>query len=160
MKKEIILEVFKDYNSRNAYELYKDDLISLCENLDIRIENSNNKFYNILESVNSYKKPNEYKKYITVSCKGYTQSEFDNYKIYFNSYNDNIKYLQSELEKLFTHKNDYIIKSFEVLETGHKKEIEDYFISITNIEFPENTDIKKEIQSYNIDFDKIKFNNN
>jgi len=160
MKKEIILEVFNDYESRNAHELYKDDLISLCQDLDIRIENSTNKLYNILESVNSYKEPSEYKKHITVSCKGYTKGEYDIYKLYFNSYNDNIKHLKEELKKLFTHKNDYIIKSFEVLETGHKKEIENYFISITDVEFPENEDIKKEIQNNDIYFDKIKFNNN
>ena len=125
--KKIKLVVKNDYDSDCSWMLYVEDLHYLLEGLDVRVENSNTRNTNIVEKVNSYKKGVEYKNYIDVSCKGYSQSDWDDYKIYFDYSNgeeefDRVMDIASELKKLYTHKNDYFVQRNRqadfVLKTG------------------------------------------
>lgn len=158
--KRIILEVQNDYDSNWAWEMYIDNLKCIAEELDIRVENENRRNTNILESINSYKKGVEYKNYIDVRCIGYSQSEWDNYKIYFDDLNDDIKYIAEELKRIYTHKNDYYVKQIEELDSGHQKTLDSFSFSILDVEFPENKDIKYRIDEEMIEYDEIEFNQN
>tara|TARA_R110002074_G_scaffold1973_2_gene11869 strand:+ start:684 stop:1184 length:501 start_codon:yes stop_codon:yes gene_type:complete len=164
---KIKLEVKNDYDSNYSWELYKDNLEDLLDGLDVRVENSNTRNTNILEKVNSYRKGVEYKNYIDVSCKGYSQGDWDDYKIYFDYSNDEfieefsrVEDVAKELEKLYTHKNDYWVQQIEVLDSGHEKTLECLSFSILDIEFPENSDIKYRIDEEMIKYDEIEFNQN
>ena len=165
--KKIKLEVKNDYDSGYSWELYKDNLENLLDGLDVRVENSNSRNSNILEKVNSYRKGVEYKNYIDVSCKGYSQGDWDDYKIYFDYSNDEfieefsrVEDVAKELQKLYTHKNDYWVQQIEVLDSGHTKPLLSFQFSILDIEFPNNSDIKYRIDEEMIEYDEIEFNQN
>jgi len=164
--KKIKLVVKNDYDSDCSWMLYVEDLHYLLEGLDVRVENSNTRNTNIVEKVNSYKKGVEYKNYIDVSCKGYSQSDWDDYKIYFDYSNgeeefDRVMDIASELKKLYTHKNDYFVQQIEVLDSGHEKTLESLSFSIMNIEFPDESDIIYYIDDdLDIEYDTIEFNLN
>ena len=163
--KKIKLEVKNDYDSDCSWMLYVEDLHYLLEGLDVRVENSNSRNSNILEKVNSYKKGVEYKNYIDVSCKGYSQSDWDDYKIYFDYSNgeeedSRVEDVAKELQKLYTHKNDYCVQQVEVLDSGHTKPLLSFQFSILDIEFPNNSDIKYRIDEEMIEYDEIEFNQN
>jgi hypothetical protein len=101
-----------------------------------------------------------------VSCKGYSQSDWDDYKIYFDYSNgeeefDRVMDIASELKKLYTHKNDYFVQQIEVLDSGHEKTLESLSFSIMNIEFPDESDIIYYIDDdLDIEYDTIEFNLN
>ena len=170
--KKIRLEVKNDYDSRYSWDLYKDNLEDLLDGLDVRVENSNSRNSNILEKVNSHRKGVEYKNCIDVSCKGYSQSDWDEYKIYFDYSNEEfdefnryshycrVEDVAQELEKIYTHKNDYRVHRIEVLDSGHTKTLDSFSFSILDVEFPENKDIKDRIDDQGIEYDEIKFNQN
>lgn len=163
--KKIKLEVKNDYDSNYSWELYEDNLHDLLDGLDVKVENSNSRNSNILEKVNSYKKGVEYKNYIDVSCKGYSQSDWDDYKIYFDYSNgeeefSRVEDVAKELQKLYTHKNDYWVQQIEVLDSGHTKHLLSFQFSILDIEFPNNSDIKYRIDEEMIEYDEIEFNQN
>ena len=163
--KKIKLVVKNDYDSSYCWELYKDNLQDLVDGLDVRVENSNSRNTNILKGVNSYKKGVEYKNYIDVRCIGYSQGDWDDYKIYFDYSNgeeefDRVMYVASELEKLYTHKNDYFVQQIEVLDSGHEKTIQRFSFSILDVEFPNNSDIKYRIDEEMIEYDEIEFKQN
>jgi hypothetical protein len=154
MKK--ILNVKNDYDSGNSFEFYKEDLLNLFNELDVYVENTNTDFYSVFKNKNN---KDSYKNKITVECKGYSQSDWDRYVIYYNAINDNIKLLAKELKKLFTHKNDYVIKEIEMLNSGHSKIIEHHYFSIMNVEFPEKEDIENAIQDQlNLNYDELIIN--
>jgi len=164
--KKIKLKVKNDYSSNFSWELYEESLYSLLYGLDVRVENKNNKMCNILSKLNSYKKYNEYKYFLSVDCVGYCQSEWDEYSIYFdyekNSVEERgrIEQALKELKLLFTHKNDYIVDKIEVLDSGHKKTLDTFSFSIIDVEFPEENEIKNYIDEQLIYYDDIEFNLN
>ena len=165
--KKIRLVVKNDYDSDYSWELYKDNLHDLLDGLDVRVENRNSSNTNILEKVNSYRTPNEYKNFIEVSCKGYSQGDWDDYKIYFDYSNEEfieefsrVEDVAKELEKLYTHKNDYVVQKIEELDSGHEKTLECFSFSILDVEFPNNSDIKYRIDEEMIEYDEIEFNQN
>lgn len=161
----IKLKVENDYNNNFSHEIYKDNLIILLDGLDVVVENDNNKFTNILEELNNNKDWEDYKYHSSVGCVGYSQGDWDCYTIHHN-YKDHseekkiILEALKELIKLFTHKNDYIVEQVEFLESGHSKVIDVFSISITDVEFPENKDIKYYIDMNDIQYDQIEYNNN
>jgi hypothetical protein len=165
--KTIKLVVENDYDSGFSWELYEDNLHDLLNGLDVRVENSNTRNSNILEKVNSYRKGVEYKNFIDVNCVGYSQGDWDEYKIYFDYSNEEfieefsrVEDCAKELEKLYTHKNDYVVKQIEELDSGHTKTLESFYFSILDVEFPNNSDIKYHIDEESIEYDEIEFNQN
>ena len=166
METKTILEVYNDYDSNFAYEDYKENINGLASELDIIIFNKNDeKFDNIISDRQKTKyctnHKDSYKNSITIDCVGYSQSDWDTYTIYYNDMTNDLKYLCKELKRLFTHKNDYLIKEIELLDSGHSKVINTHSIMINYIEFPTNKDIAETIKHYGIgDFDEIIFNNN
>jgi len=160
--KKMKLEVSLDYDSDNAWDLYKDCILDMIIGLDVRIDNSNSKNINIFEGVSNYKKGVEYKNYIDVRCVGYSQSDWDEYKIYFDYSNTSeefksIEGVAKELKKIYTHKNDYIVKQIEVLDSGHEKLLNTFYFPIMDIEFPNESDIIYQIDDELIEYDEIEF---
>ena len=164
--KKTKLVVKNDYESNFSWELYKDNLHDLLYGLDVRVENENDRMSNVLSRVNSHIKASEYKHYLSVDCKGYSQSEWDEYKIYFDydkGFVEEISRIEDtleELKKLYTHKNDYVVQKIEELDSGHTKKLESFHFSILDIEFPSNSDIKYRIDEEMIEYDEIEFNQN
>jgi len=162
--KKTKLVVWNDYDSDCSWELYKDNLHDLLDGLDVRVENKNDRNVNVLEKVNSHIKASEYKHYLNVYCQGYSQGDWDEYKIYFDydegfvEERSRIEDVIEELRKLYTHKNDYRVEQIEVLDSGHKKTLNNFFFPILNVEFPNNSDIKYLIDEEMIEYDEIEYN--
>lgn len=142
MKKNVI-EVTNDYQNDLSWELYKEDLINLSEDLDIAVHNGNRRMNNVLPS----KKidTDGYHKKCIISCTGYSQSDWDDYTIYYNEDCKELDMLKKELSKVCTHKNDYIMEVHEVLKSGHSKSINMQYVSISHVEFPDEDDIKQSV---------------
>tara|TARA_R110000851_G_scaffold131743_1_gene265982 strand:+ start:850 stop:1491 length:642 start_codon:yes stop_codon:yes gene_type:complete len=160
VSKKYEVEVKVDYDSQFAWEYYKDDLIYLSEELDIAVHNSNRRMGNVLP--NKKIDTDGYHKSCIVGCTGYSQSEWDDYKIYYNEESEELDRLKEELSKVFTHKHDYQVDTIEVLDSGHSMVIESDSVSIMHIEFPEEDDVKAAILDANtgidIDSDLVTWN--
>ena len=156
MKKTIELRVSNDYDSGFAYEMYREQLMELSKDLDISVYNTNRGMSNILP--NKKIDTDGYVQSIIVKCQGYSQSEWDEYIIHYNVMTADLSMLIEDLEKLFTHKNDYIVREVEILDSGHELGLDTHVININHIEFPTKCDITREINNQCIEFDKLKFN--
>jgi flagellin-like hook-associated protein FlgL len=151
-----VIEITNDYYSNNSYDYYKEELQELYSQIDVLVTVANNDYNNLLESD---KDKEDYKHTLQVDAKGYSQSEWQTYTIYYND-NEDLEYLVSLLEKSFTHFNDYIVSKFESQEINGKEfsaEPHDYTnFSISNIEFPEKEDVLKAYTDmYGKDYDKV-----
>lgn len=156
MKKTIELRVSNDYDSGYAHEIYREQLMELSEDLDIAVHNSNRRMGSILPNKKTY--TDGYVQSIVVGCTGYSQSEWDEYTIHYNVMTADLSMLIEDLEKLFTHKHDYMVKEIEILDSGHELGLETYVINISHIEFPDKKDVLEAIEDQGIEFDNIKFN--
>jgi len=165
MKTKTILEVYNDYDFNLSHADYKENINNLASELDIIIFNENNRLDNIISDLQKTKyctnHKDSYKNSITINCVGYSQSDWDTYTIYYNDMTNDLKYFCKLLKRLFTHKNDYLIKEIELLDSGYSKVINTHSIMINYIEFPTNKDITETIKHYGIGhYDEIIFNNN
>jgi hypothetical protein len=161
--KKIRVVIERDYSSNTSWDLYVDNLKYLLEGLDVKIENTNPRNTNILKDQNNYKKRSEYKGYLKANPKGYSQGEWDEYTIYFDYTKDDEEFARiediiEELERLYTHKNDYQVKIVEYNNEGYSKVVGVEHISITQIEFPEEEDLIKELDEMGCEYDEIQFN--
>ena len=168
-----IIEISKDYDSDFCYQTKVEDINYLVNELDVFCELRNSNYINIIEQEKRYNSEKEdYKNKIIINAKGYSQSEWQDYILYYNEnelstpqkrmYFSN---LVKHLEREFTHQNDYIAKKYEQTKIDGKifnSEPFDYTcFYIDDIEFPNNEDIIKEyIGLYGEDFDKFIIENN
>ena len=80
-----IIRITKNYYSTLSYDMFKDDLYNLVNDIDIFCEVKNNNYENIVEDVKKYESNKEdYKNQISVNSIGYVQSEWQEYIIYHN----------------------------------------------------------------------------
>lgn len=167
MNKQITVTIMNDYNSSLSYELRNENIEYLLSQLDLYCEVSNSNFINMVEQLQqneTYK--DNYKDILTVNTTGYSQRDWQEYKLYYNKKNTDINTLNrlvNELEKSFTHQNDYFVTKYEEVTINnkvYKSEPIDYnSFCITNIEFPDDDDIIKEyINRFGIDYDNIEIN--
>tara|TARA_R110000803_G_scaffold79086_2_gene144568 strand:+ start:11 stop:526 length:516 start_codon:yes stop_codon:yes gene_type:complete len=168
-----IIEISNDYNSDFCYQRKVEDINYLVNELNIFCELRNTNYINIIEQEKIYNSEKEdYKNKIIINAKGYSQSDWQDYILYYNE-NElstpqkrmEFSYLVKHLEKTFTYQNDYIAKKYEQTEIDGKifnSEPFDYtFFYIDNIEFPNNEDIIKEYIALNgKDFDEFIIENN
>lgn len=163
-----IIEISNDYNSDFCYQTKVEDINYLVNELDVFCELRNTNYINIIEQEKRYNSEKEdYKNKIIINAKGYSQSEWQDYILYYNE-NElstpqkrmEFSNLVKHLEREFTHQNDYITKKYEQTKIDGKifnSEPYDYTcFYIDDIEFPNNEDIIKEyIGLYGEYFDKF-----
>lgn len=157
-----IIKISNDYYSDLSYQMFREQINYLVNELDIFCEVKNDKFENIVEREKRYlSSKDDYKNKTIVNAIGYSQGDWQEYILYHNlDENDNdLKILVDELKKSFTHFNDYFVEKFEQEEIKGKKfnsEVLDITsFSITDIEFPDENDILDAyIEIYGKDFDK------
>tara|TARA_R100001377_G_C3139861_1_gene92273 strand:- start:137 stop:607 length:471 start_codon:yes stop_codon:yes gene_type:complete len=155
---ETILKITNDYESNFSYQIYREGLVELSNDLDIVVQNTNREMMNILEHKDT--NVDGYVQSIQIECKGYSQSDWDTYTIHYNQMTADLEILIEELSRVFTHKHDYFIQEVEVLDSGHELVVDQHTIFINHIEFPTKLDILEQIESNGIEYDKLKFNLN
>tara|TARA_R110002153_G_C12989937_1_gene463779 strand:- start:35 stop:550 length:516 start_codon:yes stop_codon:yes gene_type:complete len=163
-----IIEISNDYNSDFCYQTKVEDVNYLVSELDVFCELRNSNYINIIEQEKIYNsEKQDYKNKIIINAKGYSQSEWQDYILYYNE-NElstpqkrmEFSCLVKHLERTFTHQNDYIVTKYEQTEIDGKifnSEPFDYTnFCIDYIEFPNNEDIINEyIALYGEDFDEF-----
>ena len=161
-----IIEINKDYQSNLSYDIFKEEINYLVNEIDVFCEVKNDKYTNIVEEEKNYLGYKEdYKNKTIVNAIGYSQGEWQEYILYHNldENNDILKTLIEELKKSFTHFNDYIVEKYEQEEINGKKFNSDTFdytsFYIRHIEFPKKEDILKEyLEIYGKDYDEVIIN--
>jgi len=164
MKTIIKIQIENDYTSNDSHDFFIDEINELVNELDIFCEVKNNRLINVVnEAQKNDSNKDDYKKSVCVSAIGYSQSDWQDYIIYYNKESKELEYLKEILKKTFTHQNDYFVSKFEVVTNKGKKyqsEAYDYTnFSITNIEFPNADEVLKEYLSiYGKDYDEVVIN--
>ena len=161
-----IIKISKDYYSDLAYQSKVDDVNMIVNEIDVLCEIKNDKFINLIEQEQRYSSEKEdYKNKIVIEAKGYSQSDWQTYTLYYNEkdlktpmhkmyFSDLIQHL----ERSFTHNNDYLVEKYEQTEIDGKifnAEAHDHTsFCIIHTEFPENNDIIEEYKAiYGTDYD-------
>lgn len=168
IKSKILIVIENDNFGDDAERETTEDINILVNELNIFCEVINRDYINIVEQEKRYESSKEdYKNSIQIEAKGYSQSDWQTYTLYYNEkelktpqermyFSDLVKHL----ERSFTHNNNYFVNKHEVVTIDgkeYKGEAEDITtFAITNKEFPESEDVKAEYLSiYGEDFDKI-----
>jgi len=167
-----LLKITTDNFSEISTENYKENINYLVNELNVFCTLKNNDYQNIIEDEKRYhSNKEEYKNSIKIEAKGYCQSEWQTYILRYNENDIDTPQkrmyfvdLVKQLQRSFTHFNDYFCEKFEYTEIEGKKFInpEAYDVTsfeISNTEFPGIEDIKKEYDEiYGIDYDEIEIN--
>lgn len=157
------IRISTDYYSQGAYSEFRDEINYLVnECIECYCEVKNNSLVNQVEEEKNYTShKGQFKNKTIVEAKGYSQGEWQTYTLHHNldENNDDLMRLVDELEKSFTHMNDYTVEKFESEEINGKvfnAEPHDYTnFSIRHIEFPDEDDVLKEyLEIYGKDFDE------
>ena len=167
-----IIKITNDYNSDLAYQLKVDDVNCIVNEISVLCETKNNNYINLIEQEKRYSSEKEdYKNKIIIEAKGYSQSEWQTYTLYYNEkelktpqHRMYFSDLIQNLERSFTHHNDYSVEKFEQTKIDGKifnAEAHDYTsFCITHTEFPKNNDIIEEYKAiYGTDYDTYIINN-
>ena len=93
---------------------------------------------------------------ISLDAKGYVQSEWESYWVYYKCTDEEVNPLIEHLKKTFTHRNDYLLENVEELITGHSKVVNRCVINVDYPEFPELQDIVKVIEDNLAKYDEYK----
>ena len=168
-----IIKITNDYNSDLSYQSKVDDINMIANEINVLCKTKNDKFINLIEQEKRYSSEKEdYKNKIIIEAKGYCQSEWQTYILYYNEkelktpqHKMYLSDLIQHLERSFTHNNDYSVEKYEQTEIDGKvfnAEPNDYTsFSIVHTEFPEDNDIIEEYNAiYGIDYDTYLINNN
>jgi len=154
----------EDYNSDLCYDIMNENICYLLTELDLYCEIKNNSFVNIIEELQTSKNyNNNYKDKKIVNAIGYSQSDWQEYTLYYNKDNVNKSYLKQLiklLEKSFTHLNNYIAYVNELVTIDNKtyssETTECFGFCVNKIEFPESENIIKEFdEQFDIKYDII-----
>lgn len=155
----------------HSHDYFKEDINYLVNELDVYCEASNNRFTNIIEEQKRYQSsPDDYTDCITINARGYSQGDWQDYKVYYNESDLNTPQMRAyfdsllkQLKRSFTHFNDYFCELFEYEEIDGKKFISEEAYDCTSfhidhVEFPEIDDI---IEAYNDiygkNYDELKY---
>ena len=168
-----ILKISKDYGFNDAYNLKIEDINYLANEINVFCEIKNHNYTNIIEQEKTYHSQKEdYKNKTIINAKGYSQSDWQEYVLYYNekelttpqdkTYFSN---LIQHLERTFTHQNNYIAKKYEQTEIDGKIFNSGNFdcscFYIDYMEFPNDKDIIKEYTGlYGKDFNEFIIENN
>ena len=168
-----IIKISKDYYSYLAYQSKVDDINMIVNEINVLCETANNSYINLIEQEKRYTSDKEdYKNKIITEAKGYCQSEWQTYTLYYNEkeiktpqHRMYLSDLIQHLERSFTHNNDYFVEKYEQTQINgvvFNSEPHDYTsFSIVHTEFPEDNDIIEEYKSiYGIDYDTYLIDNN
>ncbi len=167
-----VIRINNDYHSQASYQDWRDEINQLVNSndfgVDVYCEISNDRLLNPVEEEKNYlSSKDDYKNVTCVTAKGYSQGDWQEYKLYHNcDENDKaLKALVKLLERSFTHFNDYFVEKFERTEIDGKvfnAEPHDFTNIIVDwIEFPEKEDVLKAYNEiYGEDYDEVEFNLN
>ena len=168
-----IIKISKDYYSDLAYQSKVDDINTIVNEIDVLCEIKNDKFINLIEQEQRYSSEKEdYTNKIIIEAKGYSQSDWQTYSLYYNEkelktpqHRMYLRDLIQHLERSFTHNNDYFVEKYEQTKINgvvFNAEPHDHTsFSIAHTEFPENNDIIEEYRSiYGADYDTHIIDNN
>ena len=166
MKTKTEIEINIDNFGSLSYEYFKEAINELVNEMDLLCEVKNDKFINIVEDEKRYHSNKEdYKNTFTVSAKGYSQSDWQEYIIYTNEdeESNNMVVLREHLKKSFTHFNDYSVNKYDIKTIEgeeNRGEAYDYTTFCINyIDFPTNEEIEREyLAIYGKDYDSININ--
>ena len=167
VKMKTLIKITNDYNSGIAEDSYRENINYIVNEIDVFCVLKNNDYQNIVNEERRYVTHKEgYKNSIQIEAKGYSQGDWQTYILYYNEkelktpehrmyFSDLVK----QLERTFTHKNNYNVEKFEQTEINGKEfnaDPHDYTsFCVNHIEFPENDDIIKEYNEiYGKDYDK------
>ena len=163
MKKQTVIRINNDYMSTLAYDGRNQDIAYLVnEELEVHCTVANKQFLNPVKTDRSNEK---FKHVKTITAKGYSQGDWQEYTLRFNCSEDNqyLKQLITHLERTFTHQNNYMVEKFERVEIDGKTfdadphDFEHFYID--HIEFPEKEDVLKAyIDIWGEDFDEFEIN--
>lgn len=162
MKTVIRIEV--DHMGDGAYQEWKDDIEYIVNNeVDVEVEIENDRYINIVRAVCTRDLSGEYDSLTRVQAKGYSQGDWQVYKVRYKSEdedNPHFKALLVLLERTFTHKHDYAVQRFmrtEIDGVVFNAEPHDHtWFSITDVEFPDKEDVLKAYQDqYGEDYDEV-----
>ena len=167
-----LLKISKDNFSNLSYDMFIEDVNYLVNELNVHCEVKNKHYINIIEDNKRYQSSIEdYDSHVVIEAQGYSQSHWQTYILYYNENELNTpmqkSYFESlikQLERSFTHFNEYYCEKFEYIESNGKQYIENESFDSTcfcidNIEFPSEEDVKQEyIGIYGIDYDTIEIN--
>ena len=163
-----IIKITEDNFSELSKINKKEDINYLVNELNVFCELKNNDYTNVVEEEKRYLSDKEdYKNSIPISAKGYCQSEWQEYILYYNEKELNTPQLRmyfsslvEHLERTFTHFNDYFVEKFEQTEIKGKKfnaePHDNTTFCISHTEFPDKDDILKEYNEiYGEDYDEV-----
>tara|TARA_R110000772_G_scaffold258599_1_gene375843 strand:- start:443 stop:958 length:516 start_codon:yes stop_codon:yes gene_type:complete len=162
-----IIKISTDYNSDLCYQSKVEDISYIVNEINVFCKLKNTNYINIIEKQKRYSSSeNDYSNKVIINAKGYSQSDWQDYTLYYNEkeidtpqkriyFSDLVKYL----ERSFTHQNDYFVEKYEQTEIKGKifnSEPIDYTsFFINHIEFPSNEDILNEyVEIYGKDFEE------
>jgi len=168
-----ILKISNEYGFNNAYNLKIEDINYLANEINVFCEIKNHNYTNIIEQEKRYHSKKEgYKNKIIINAKGYSQSDWQQYVLYYNEKELNTQQdrnyfsnLIQHLERTFTHQNNYIAKKYKQTKIDGKIFNSSHFYHtcfyIDYIEFPNDKDIIKEyIRLHGEDFNEFIVENN
>jgi hypothetical protein len=167
-----LLKISKDNFSNLSYDMFIEDVNYLVNELNVHCEVKNNNYINIVEQQKRYSSnSDEYNKHVVIEARGYSQSDWQTYVLYYNEdelntpmHKSYFESLVKQLKRSFTHFNEYYCEKFEYIESNGKQYIENESFDSTvfcidTIEFPSEEDVKQEyIGIYGIDYDTIEIN--
>ena len=158
-----IIKITNDHYSTASHDEFLENVNCIVnDGLEVFCEIENNRMTNVVEHQKNYIFNKEDAKNKTiVEATGYSQGDWQTYILYHNveDNNNDLQLLIEELEKTFTHMNDYWVEKFEQTEINGKKfnaEPHDHTsFCIRHIEFPEKEEVLEEyIEIYGKDFDE------
>ena len=166
-----LVRISEDNYSDQAYQDWKETIRYLVNELDLKIEASNNQYFNTPQKLQRYEPREKYGSKEVIEAIGYSKGKWQRWTIHYNKSELDTKekkalfsQLVEELQKTFTHQHSYFVEKFEYVEVDGKKFVEESSFdctcfSIRHTEFPENQDIIKEyLAIYGEDFDLIEVN--
>ena len=157
-----IARISQDYNSQLSDDIWNEDLNEYIQSLDVFIETNNRQFSidtirNQRKTIDEFDITNEGDaQCISLDAKGYVQSEWESYWVYYKCTDEEVNPLIEHLKKTFTHRNDYLLENVEELITGHSKVVNRCVINVDYPEFPELQDIVKVIEDNLAKYDEYK----
>ena len=167
-----LIKIEKDNYSNLAYEQKIEDINLIVNEIDVFCIIKNNDFENIVNNQRRYSTHKEgYNECISISAVGYSQSEWQDYVLYYNIDKEDKKqvaYLASlvqHLERSFTHNNNYIASKINYVTIEGKTfetAAEDYSgFCIPWCEFPSEDEVLNSyLEIYGEDYDKAEININ
>jgi hypothetical protein len=147
-----IARISRDNHSQLSDDIWNEDLNEHIQSLDVFIDTRNRQFsYDAIR--NQRRELDEFDntnngdaQCIIVEAKGYVQSEWESFEVYYKCSDKEVNPLIEHLKKTFTHRNDYLVENVEELITGHTKVVERCVVNVNDPEFPELQDIVKVIE--------------